>query len=224
MKIGENSRRGLKIGEFSREGRSGISAPTHGNLACTMPRTTRAATAKPAAKPAKATSTSAAKGKAKATSIDSSLHSESWLKVPENATLKVDLACPLQLPSSDDIGFIMGKGMLLARGSYVSHVRHQYEYLKDSDAVPIAAGHGLKLIGDVPEAFCEGLLDNDNGSDSQKGRYVLAMPLPLRKGGRGAYKTEEERLYVEVSQIEAVTASPLTLVSGMTSQPCALDS
>ena len=139
--------------------------------------------------------------------------STTWLQVPAEAVLKTDLGSVMSIPSSDDFGFILGKGMLLAEGSYKSHVKHVYEYKKNSGAVPIACGHGLRLEGG-DEAYCEGLLDNDNGADmNQKGRLVLAMKLPL-KHARGSYKEEVDREYVEASRVVEVTREPVISIGG----------
>ena len=140
--------------------------------------------------------------------------STTWLKVPADAVLKTDLGSLMSIPTSEDIGFILGKGMLLAEGSYRSHVKHVYEYTKNSGAVPIACGHGLRLEGDE-YAYCEGLLDNDNGADfNQKGRLVLAMKIPL-KHPRGAYKQEVDREYVEASRVLEVTKEPVNSIGGV---------
>ena len=158
--------------------------------------------------PASAAQPAGNKGK----KIDSGIFKVDWLQVPTDAVLKVDLGALMLVPAADDQGFTAGKGMLFAPDTYVS--RQKYEFLKDAGSVKVGAGYGLQLHGDEEtDYFCEGLLDND-GCDigKQSGRYLLAMPFPLRK--RTGYGTEVDRRYVHAGQVCKVTDKPLDQSSG----------
>ena len=132
--------------------------------------------------------------------------------------VKVDMSCPVSLPTDSELGFWAMRGCIYNEAtSNPTSVKFVYDFTEEFLWVETLSM--LKLKGDV-EAVVVGFEDEITGrpKENRGNRTIIAMALPLKKGRY--FRKPGEELYVELSQIEAVSSSPVDRLHG---QPGILD-